>query len=95
MEICHEPFRLEDALAESLREPPATLLVLPNGWVKVAAALPHACADLRRCTLAQAWDAYQQSWYTSTLMSAVRDAAQDDSLHAQANAWHMLTPVNA
>ena len=42
------PFELEEALRRSLDEPPATLLVLPNGWVKVAAALPHVCADLRR-----------------------------------------------
>ncbi len=39
-------------LRESLATPPATLLVLPNGWVKVAAALPHVCADLRHESLA-------------------------------------------
>ena len=44
----------------SLDEPPATLLVLPNGWVKVAAALPDICADLRRETLAEAWQAYRE-----------------------------------
>src|SRR5688572_2921322 len=38
MEICYEPFTLEEGLRESLRGPPATLLILPNGWVKVAAA---------------------------------------------------------
>ena len=95
MEVCYEPFRLEDALSECLREPPATLLILPNGWVKVAAALPHACADLRRCSLARAWDAYRQAWYTSTLLSAVRDSVADESRHARANAWHLLIPVNA
>ena len=48
LELCHEPFDVEAGLAESLATPPATLLILPNGWVKVAAALPHICADLRR-----------------------------------------------
>ena len=30
------PDRLEDGLRAALEQPPATLLVLPNGWVKVA-----------------------------------------------------------
>ena len=95
MELCYEPFSLEEALSESLHEPPATLLVLPNGWVKVAAALPHACADLRRSSLADAWVAYQQAWYGSTMVAAVRDAVADDSRHARANKWRLLTLVNA
>ncbi len=62
LELCHEPFDVEAGLAESLASPPATLLVLPNGWVKVAAALPHICADLRRDRLATAWEAYRNAW---------------------------------
>ena len=48
MELCYVPLTSRTGLRASLAEPPATLLVLPNGWVKVAAALPHVCADLRR-----------------------------------------------
>jgi hypothetical protein len=62
MEICFEPFSLAEGLRKSAQEPPATLLVLPNGWVKVAAALPEVCADLRRCSLDDAWRAYQRAW---------------------------------
>jgi MoaA/NifB/PqqE/SkfB family radical SAM enzyme len=47
MELCYIPFDLSEGLRRSLEDPPATMLVLPNGWVKVAAALPHICADLR------------------------------------------------
>ena len=47
MELCFEPFEIREGLQASLESPPATLLVLPNGWVKVAAALPQICADLR------------------------------------------------
>ena len=53
---------IEDALRGSLDDPPATMLVLPNGWVKVAAALPYICADLRRESLAAAWEAYRGAW---------------------------------
>ena len=71
--------------AQSLDEPPATLLVLPNGWVKVAAALPHVCADLRRRSLAEAWRAYRRAWHEAAVEQAVRDALADE--------FHMAWPT--
>jgi MoaA/NifB/PqqE/SkfB family radical SAM enzyme len=91
MELCHEPFSMNDALRQNAAEPPATLLVLPNGWVKIAAALPHVCADLRRESLAQAWEAYRSAWHGATMASAVRDAIDDEGRHAQANKWRLIT----
>ena len=90
MELCYIPFDMTDALRGSLDEPPATLLVLPNGWVKVAAALPYVCADLRRKTLAEAWEAYCSAWRNSAVAAAVRRAVGDESSHAKANAWTMV-----
>jgi len=90
MEICYEPFSLEDGLRASLAAPPATLLVLPNGWVKVAAALPHACADLRRCSLPEAWRAYQRAWREDAIAEAARGAIADESRHGLANTWVMM-----
>jgi hypothetical protein len=57
MELCYIPFSIEDGLRGGLENPPATMLVLPNGRVKVAAALPYICADLRGKTQAEAWQA--------------------------------------
>jgi hypothetical protein len=94
IELLFEPFTLEEALRASLREPPATMLVLPNGWVKVAAALPHVCSDLRQRNFAEAWDDYRNAWRGSTMASAVRGALEDAGRHAQANSWQLLT-VNA
>jgi MoaA/NifB/PqqE/SkfB family radical SAM enzyme len=90
LEICHEPFSMRDGLAQAVEEPPATLLVLPNGWVKVAAALPHICADLRKSSFGAAWEAYKSAWRGDTMVSAVRDAIHDESRHGQANAWRLL-----
>lgn len=90
MEICCEPFSMEEALRRSIDEPPATLLVLPNGWVKVAAALPHVCADLRRMALKDAWAAYRSAWRDDTMASAVQESIADESRHAQANRWRLL-----
>ena len=93
MQLCHEPFDLADGMRQSLRSPPATLLILPNGGVKVAAALPHLCADLRRVTLAEAWNGYREAWHESDVLAAAREAAQDSAKHAAANRWQMLSLV--
>ena len=87
MELCHEPFEMRDGLRASLESPPATLLVLPNGWVKVAAALPDICADLRRDRLDEAWDAYRVAWRSDRVRSAARNVVDDAALLAQANVW--------
>jgi MoaA/NifB/PqqE/SkfB family radical SAM enzyme len=90
MEFCYSPFALEEALRASLEEPPATLLVLPNGWVKVAAALPDICADLRRQSLDEAWEAYRSAWQDASVQSAVRRAIGSGIHHADANNWRRL-----
>jgi MoaA/NifB/PqqE/SkfB family radical SAM enzyme len=95
MEFCYSPFTLEEALKESLDEPPATLLVLPNGWVKVAAALPQVCADLRKATLEQAWKAYCSAWHEDAVIAAVRRAAEDGRQHAEANRWQPILILNS
>lgn len=95
MELCHEPFSMEDGLRQSASEPPATLLVLPNGWVKVAAALPQVCANLRGTTLSEAWEAYRNAWRGPTMTKAVREAIEDEVRHGQANVWQLLPVFNA
>ena len=90
MEFCYSPFTLEEGLRDSLDEPPATMLVLPNGWVKVAAALPQICADLRLETLEQAWAAYCGAWRDETVRAGVRGAMGNELQHADANKWRRL-----
>ncbi|MBB4210058.1 MoaA/NifB/PqqE/SkfB family radical SAM enzyme [Rhodothalassium salexigens DSM 2132] len=90
MELCYLPFRMEDGLRQCLAEPPATLLVLPNGQVKALAALPYIVADIRLDSLADAWLNYRQAWRNPALLSAVEQAAGDNADHATANAWRAL-----
>jgi MoaA/NifB/PqqE/SkfB family radical SAM enzyme len=94
IELCYEPFTVTEGLRASLDVPPATLLVLPNGWVKVAAALPQICADLRQQSLHEAWEAYRSAWSGDTVRQLVRVAAVDPSRHAQANTWQTLVGPN-
>ncbi|MFO1304689.1 MAG: radical SAM protein [Burkholderiales bacterium] len=90
MELCYVPWSIEAGLRAALEEPPATLLILPNGWVKVAAALPAICADLRRTTLASAWERYREAWRERSIHEAMRGAIEDGSTHAHANRWQLM-----
>ncbi len=90
MELCYLPFSMEDGLSACRAEPPATLLVLPNGWVKVAAALPYICADVRRQSLAEVWERYRRAWRTEAVSAAIDRAIQDPTCHADANRWVAL-----
>jgi MoaA/NifB/PqqE/SkfB family radical SAM enzyme len=90
LELCYVPWSIEEALAGAVRQPPATLLVLPNGWVKVAAALPLICADLRTSTVDDAWASYRRAWRDEATAAAAKRALDDESSHAQANTWRLL-----
>jgi MoaA/NifB/PqqE/SkfB family radical SAM enzyme len=94
MELCYVPWSIEDGLRAALKEPPATLLILPNGWVKVAAALPAICADLRRTTLSSAWRAYADAWREEETQAAMRRAIEDPTTHAHANRWQARLAVS-
>ena len=62
LELCFRPFSVDEDLLERGSQPSGTLLVLPDGKVKVTATLPDLCADLKHQTLLEAWQAYRQAW---------------------------------
>ena len=72
LELRWKPFDLREALKEWLAEPPGTLFVLPDGKVKVSAFLPFICADLRRDSLAEAWDAYRAACRSGEVSREIR-----------------------
>jgi MoaA/NifB/PqqE/SkfB family radical SAM enzyme len=90
IELCYIPFDVADGLRQALAEPPATLLVLPNGQVKVAAALPFVCADLRKQPLSVAWERYREAWRSAEVQEEAMRAVGDASRHARANRWQLL-----
>jgi len=95
MELAYLPFRMEDGLRQALEEPPATLLVLPNGGVKASAALPYVVADLRRQSLAQAWQRYCDAWHGRPVRDAMARAIADPASHAGATTLQELAQASA
>ena len=95
MRLCYAPFSIEESLWDFMEQAPATMLVLPNGKVKVAAVLPYLCADLRLQSMTDAWDAYRSAWRDEMVMDGLRRASDDDSRHEQANIWQSLPILTA
>jgi MoaA/NifB/PqqE/SkfB family radical SAM enzyme len=72
MQLCYEPFSVEDGLRQSLGSPPATLLVLPNGLVRLTGACDHICGDVRRMDLTDIWNQYRAAWHDEAVLAAIR-----------------------
>ncbi|MDR3521155.1 MAG: radical SAM protein [Acidocella sp.] len=85
LEICYNPFTVEAGLQLSLETPPATMLILPNGMVKIAAAIGCICADLRRISFTEAWENYCAAWHDDGVIGAIERAITDSASHAEAN----------
>lgn len=87
IELCYEPFSMEEELAGRRIEPSGTLLILPDGRVKVFAALPYTCTDVVRHSFLEAWDAYRKAWSDPRVRNALERLAADPAFSAKANQW--------
>lgn len=84
------PWDILTEMERRLNSPQAMLLVVPNGKVKLLNALPFAPADLRRDSLAQAWQAYRAAWGASEVRDFVTACRTDPRLLRHANeTWAM------
>lgn len=79
------PWDILTELRTRLDSPQAMLLVVPNGKVKLLNALPFSPADLRRATLAQAWEAYRRAWRSDEVRDFIGRCTADPSLLRHAN----------
>jgi MoaA/NifB/PqqE/SkfB family radical SAM enzyme len=85
------PWDILAEMSRRLASPQAMLLVVPNGKVKLLNALPFAVADLRRHSLAQAWEAYRRAWGSVEVARFVGACHDDPTLLRHANETWPLT----
>ncbi|MHB2026762.1 MAG: radical SAM protein [Elusimicrobiota bacterium] len=90
LELCFRPFSLAEQAREILDSPPAALLILPDGKVKMAAAAPYFCADLKTASLRQAWTAYCQAWIHPISKQKLGEILHDSKQASRANEWAAL-----
>ncbi len=93
LELCYLPWTLKESLLDSLNEAPGTLLVLPDGRVKVAGGLPFICGDLKKQTLGEVWDLYRNAWKTEEVKERLNELTEGEAFLADANNWRPLKKV--
>ena len=94
IELCFRPFSLEEEAKGRRHEPSGTLLILPDGHVKVTAPLPYTCCDLTRHTFLEAWDAYRKAWSDPRITNGLAHLTADPAFAAKANQWVSLDSLS-
>jgi MoaA/NifB/PqqE/SkfB family radical SAM enzyme len=88
------PWDILTEIETRLASPQAMLLCVPNGKVKLLNALPFAPADLRRDSIAEAWQAYRSAWRTPEVRAFVAAVRADPGLLRHANeTWTLERPA--
>ncbi len=90
LELCFRPFSLAEQAEELLQAPPAALLIVPDGKVKMAAASPYFCADLKSCSLMDAWEAYRGAWLHPLIRRSLEKNLRAGEETLRANDWAAL-----
>ncbi len=90
MEIAFRPFSIEEDLKAKKSAMPATILILPDGRVRVSGFLPYTCADLRKETLIQAWKECQKAYQNPKISTGFDEILKDASVLALANQLRSL-----
>jgi MoaA/NifB/PqqE/SkfB family radical SAM enzyme len=90
MKLSIYPWDILTEMERRLESPQAMLLIVPNGKVKLLNALPFAPADLRRDTLARAWQAYRDAWRVPEVGEFIAACRSDPALLRHANATWSL-----
>jgi len=79
------PWDIVTEIERRCESPQAMLLIVPNGKVKLLNALPFSPADLRRESLADAWDAYRRGWRDPVVSAFVAGCRADPRRLRHAN----------
>ena len=85
------PWDIVTEMERRIESPQAMLLIVPNGKVKLLNALPFSPADLRKDSLAQAWQAYLTAWRSPEVREFVADCRANTDRLRHANAtWPLI-----
>ena len=85
------PWDIVTEMERRIENPQAMLLIVPNGKVKLLNALPFSPADVRRDSLAQAWEAYLTAWRSTEVREFVAGCrANTDRLRHANETWPLI-----
>lgn len=87
MKVYYYPYDVIEELKYRLKYPSASLLVLPNGKVKLIGPLPFICGDLKKESLAKVWESYKKAWSNPKVIKFAKKVIADPKLLAESNKW--------
>ena len=87
MKVYCYPYDVIEELRYRLTAPSASLLVLPNGKVKLIGPMPFICGDLRVSTLDEIWQRYKRAWKDPRVIEHGRRVVGNPAALAEANNW--------
>lgn len=90
MKVYYYPYDVIEELKYRLEFPAASLLVIPNGKVKLIGPLPFICGDLRKHSLSQVWERYKQAWKNPAVIAFAKKVINNPELLGEANNWQEL-----
>lgn len=90
MKVYYYPYDVVEELKYRLESPSASVLVIPNGKVKLIGPLPFICGDLKKQSLAQVWEAYKKAWRNPEVIEFAKKVITDPKLLAKSNEWKQI-----
>jgi MoaA/NifB/PqqE/SkfB family radical SAM enzyme len=87
MKVYYYPYDVIEELRYRLKCPSASLLVIPNGKVKLIGPLPFICGDVRRDSLKEIWAKYKKAWRDPQVIEFANKVITNPALLAEANRW--------
>jgi MoaA/NifB/PqqE/SkfB family radical SAM enzyme len=87
MKVYYYPYDVIEELRVRVRSPSASLLVIPDGRVKLIGPLPFICAHLAKHSLRESWDRYRAAWRLPQVKDFVAQVVAKPSLVSRANDW--------
>jgi MoaA/NifB/PqqE/SkfB family radical SAM enzyme len=90
MKVYCYPYDVIEELKYRLDQPAASLLVIPNGKVKLIGPLPFLCGDLRESSLMEIWERYKTSWQDKRVRDFAEQLIEQPTMLAEANTWVAL-----
>lgn len=87
MKVYYYPYDVVEELKYRLEHPSASLLILPNGKVKLIGPLPFICGDLKKHNLDEVWENYKRAWKNPKVIEFAKKLISDQKLLAESNRW--------
>ncbi|MCM8778736.1 MAG: radical SAM protein [Candidatus Omnitrophica bacterium] len=90
MKVYYYPYDVIEELKYRLKFPAASLLVLPNGKVKLIGPLPFICGDLKKQSLTEVWQNYKRAWRNPKVIEFAQRVIANPKLLAESNRWRKV-----